>query len=349
VTAKPPSPQPGGPDYAIGCRSTTILRMEIPAELAERLVLQSGVVSRGQALTSGLKQHDIRRLVRRREWAQVHPGIYVDHTGSPTWIQRAWAAVLYAWPAALAHESALRAADGPGHRRGEDRETVIHVVIDHGRTVTAPADVRVHRCRHANRRVLWNLGPPRLRYEEAVLDVALDASDDLTSLGILAAAIQARSTTADRLIGCLQSRARVPRRDWFLAVLRDLAEGTCSVLEHEFLVRVERPHGLPRAARQQRATATMGIVYRDVTYAGALVIELDGRLFHDSAGQRDRDFERDLDAAVDALETIRLSWGQVHSRSCVTAARLAVVLRRRGWRGAPVSCGPGCPVGRGTT
>jgi hypothetical protein len=321
--------------------------MEIPAELVEQLVLQCGVVSRRQALTSGLEQHDIRRLLRRREWAQVHPGVYVDHTGPLTWIQRAWAAVLYAWPAALAHESALRAADGPGRRRG-DRETLIHVVIDHQRTVTPPADVRVHRCRHANGRVLWNLGPPRLRYEEAVLDVAFDASDDLVSLGILAAAIQARSTTADRLIGFLQSRARVPRRDWFVAVLRDLAEGTCSVLEHEFLIRVERAHGLPRATRQQRAISATGIVYRDVAYVDALVIELDGRLFHDTAGQRDRDFERDLDAAVDALETIRLSWGQVHSRSCSTAARLAVVLQRRGWRGAPVPCGPECPVGRRT-
>ena len=47
----------------------------------------------------------------------VHPGVYVNHTGELTWLQRAWAAVLFAWPAALSHDSALRAADGPGSTR----------------------------------------------------------------------------------------------------------------------------------------------------------------------------------------------------------------------------------------
>jgi hypothetical protein len=261
-----------------------------------------------------------------------------------TWIQRAWAAVLYAWPAALSHESALRAAEGPGRR--ESREATIHVVVDHARTVVAPSGVRVQRSRSVGSRILWNLGPPRVRYEEAAIDVALDAQDDLAALGVLASATQSRHTTARRLLSSLDSRRRVPRRDWFIAVLRDLDEGTCSVLEHEYLVRVERAHGLSRGTRQRRATATVGIVYRDVEYGGSLVVELDGRLFHDTAGQRDRDFERDLDAAVVALETIRLSWGQVHARGCSTAAKLALVLQRRGWSGTPTPCGPECPVGR---
>jgi hypothetical protein len=249
---------------------------------------------------------------------------------------------LWAWPAALAHQSALRAVEGPGHR--DRQEDTIHVVVDHRRTVVAPAGVRVHRRRDVTSRSLWNTCPPRLRYEDAALDVALDARDDLAALGVLAAALQGRRTTARRLQDTLRTRSRVSRRDWFVAVLRDLAEGSCSVLEHEYLVRVERPHGLPLGTRQRRARATVGVVYRDVEYAVPLVVELDGRLFHNSAGQRDRDFERDLDAAVDALQTVRLSWGQVHARGCATAAKLALVLQGRGWTGSPVSCGPGCPV-----
>lgn len=315
--------------------------MDLPAELAETLSFQCGVVARRQALALGLEPHDIRRLVRRREWAGVHPGVYVDHTGPLTWIQRAWAAVLYAWPAALGHDSALRAGDGPGR---PDREAAIQVVVDHRRNVRSRPGVRIRRSRNIGRRVQWNLAPPRVRYEEAAVDVALDAPDDLSALGVLASAIQARRTTVPRLVACLDSRSRVPRRDWFAAVLHDLAEGACSVLEHEFLTRVERAHGLPRGTRQPRATATQSIVYRDVTYTGSLVVELDGRLFHDTAGQRDRDFERDLDAAVDALETIRLSWGQVHARACSTATKLAAVLSLRGWTGSAVPCGPGCPV-----
>ncbi|MET1059435.1 MAG: hypothetical protein ABWX84_07545 [Nocardioides sp.] len=80
-------------------------------------------------------------------------------------------------------------------------------------------------------------------------------------------------------------------------VLRDVAEGTCSVLEHGYLHLVERAHGLPSAQRQLHATGSVGVVYRDADY-GLLVVELDGRLFHDSTEQRDRDFERDLDCAL---------------------------------------------------
>jgi hypothetical protein len=336
----PGDPQPVAETTRLVPWATKIRKVNLPPDLTEQLALQGGVIARRQALALGIEPHDIRRLLRRREWATVHPGVYVEHTGPMTWIQRAWAAVLYAWPAALAHESALRAADGPGRRAS--RETIIHVVVSHRRTVTAPAGVRVYRSRSVDSRVLWNLGPPRLRYEEAAIDVALDAPDDLAALEVLAAAIQARHTTARRLLSSLDSRSRVQRRDWFIAVLHDLAEGTCSVLEHEFLVRIERAHGLPRGARQQRATAGLSIVYRDVVYDDALVVELDGRLFHDTAAQRDRDFERDLDAAIGAVETVRLSWGQVHARSCSTAAKLALVLRRHGWTGTPVPCGPGC-------
>jgi Transcriptional regulator, AbiEi antitoxin len=78
------------------------------ARLDSLVAEQEGVVSRRQALACGLTDNDIARLVRRREWARVHDGVYVNHTGPLTWLQRAWAAVLFHWPAALAGSSALR-------------------------------------------------------------------------------------------------------------------------------------------------------------------------------------------------------------------------------------------------
>jgi len=47
-----------------------------------------------QALAAGLVDHDLQRLVRRRDLTRLLRGVYVDHTGEPTWQQRAWAAVL---------------------------------------------------------------------------------------------------------------------------------------------------------------------------------------------------------------------------------------------------------------
>ena len=75
---------------------------------------QEGVIVRRQAIAAGLTSDDVARLIRRREWARVHPGVYVDHTGPLQWSQRAWAAVLGVGRSVLCHTSALRAAEGPG-------------------------------------------------------------------------------------------------------------------------------------------------------------------------------------------------------------------------------------------
>jgi len=71
--------------------------------IAALLRTQDGVISRTQVIDAKLTDNDIRRLIRRREWAQIHPGVYINHTGPPTWKQRAWAAVLTCAPAALCH------------------------------------------------------------------------------------------------------------------------------------------------------------------------------------------------------------------------------------------------------
>jgi very-short-patch-repair endonuclease len=127
-------------------------------------------------------------------------------------------------------------------------------------------------------------------------------------------------------------------------VITDLRDGTCSVLEHAFLVRVERAHGLPVADRQVRASSR-GTIFRDVLYeAYDTVVELDGHTHHSSLADRDRDLDRDLDAVIDGLVTVRLGWGQVVARACETAAKLGRLLRARGWTGAVARC-PGCALG----
>jgi hypothetical protein len=110
-------------------------------EVGELLARQAGVISRSQVLALGFAPHDVRRRLRRREWAPVHDGVYVNHTGAPTWLQRCWAAVLFAWPAALCHQSALAGAS-PG-RREADNAAPIHIAIDRDRTVRPPVGVVV--------------------------------------------------------------------------------------------------------------------------------------------------------------------------------------------------------------
>lgn len=303
------------------------------------LELQSGVISRRQFLEAGRQPHDLKRMVRQRELVRVHPRVYVDHTGELTWLQRAWAGVQFAWPAALTHDSALRAADGPG-RRGRDDST-IHIAIDRERSLVLPPGLRLHRLADFHAKVRWNNSPPRVRLEEAAIDVAAEARDDFAAISTLAAAVQSRRTTPERLTSALDGRSRLARRQFLAGALHDIAAGTCSVLEQGYLDLVERPHRLPRGNRQVRDSLN-GPVYRDVVYLDQdQIIELDGRLFHDTAEDRDADLERDLDAAVARLGTVRLGWGQVFRTGCQTANRVAKLLQSRGWTGQIEPC-PSC-------
>lgn len=319
-------------------------RMQPIDELLDR---QDGVISRRQALALGLTATEVKRRLRRREWVTVHPGVYVDHTGPLSWRQRAWAAVLACWPAALDGASALRAHEGPG-RRGTDDEGPIRVLVDHRRTVRPPAGVVVRRSRRFREAAQANLSPPRLRYEDTVIDIADRADDVRAMVAALADACGGRRTTAARLRRTLDAMSRVRNRKVLADLLDDVEAGTCSVLEHGYLTRVERPHGLPPGLRQVLATDGAGRrMFRDVLHGGKrprwrLIVELDGRLFHSSARQRDNDMERDLDAAVDRDETVRLGYGQVFDRACLTAARLARIMQRLGWQGEFRRC-PDCP------
>jgi hypothetical protein len=299
-------------------------------ELEMILKDQDRIVSRRQALDAGLSRAALEWKLRCGRWVTVHPGVYAAQTGRLTWQQRAWAAVLLYWPAALSHESALGRETDP-----------VHVAVDEARHLVERPGIKLHRVRGFRERVFWNLTPPRIQYEHAVWDVA-EQADELGAIAALADACRSKRTWPSRLAEVLASRARHRGRTWFEALLRDLAEGTCSVLEQRWLEE-ERLHGLPVGRRQKPATAPGRRMFRDVEYEGlGFLVELDGRLGHDTTEERDRDFERDLDAAVDRLETVRLGYGQVMTRGCSTAAKVARVLRRRGWAGEFVRC-PDCP------
>ena len=308
------------------------------------LRLQDGVVSRAQLVEAGCAPHDLERLLRQKALFVALPGVYVDHNGPRSWNQRAWVAVLACAPAALAGRSALRAHNGPG-LRGFDDDAPIEVAVDVSRTVSGKPGVSVRRMAGLKDRVRWNTSPPRVRYEEAVLDVVAGLAREWDVIEVCAAAVRSRSTTAERLAASLTARARFPRRTWLGRVLEDVAAGTASVLEHGYLHKVERAHGLPAADRQRADRVARGRIYRDAPYPDHdLTVELDGRLDHTALGDRDRDLDRDLDTAVLDGRTVRLGWGQVYDRPCRTAAAIGRLLQAGGWEGSPTPCSPSCTV-----
>ncbi|HEY3528495.1 MAG TPA: hypothetical protein VGK78_05050 [Nocardioides sp.] len=56
---------------------------------------QSAVISRRQLLAQGVTPAGIERGIRRRELFRILPGVFLEHAGEPTWLQRAWAGVLH--------------------------------------------------------------------------------------------------------------------------------------------------------------------------------------------------------------------------------------------------------------
>lgn len=297
--------------------------------------VQAGVISRRQLREHHARDHDIRRLVRSRSLTPLHPGVYIAHTGTPTWGQRAWAAVLACWPAALGGPSAL-----PKH----PEQGPIEVIVDRHRNVTAPAGVVVRHVSRFEDHADWLAYPPRQHLAEAAVDAAQAAEDVHAAFTLLADLVQRNHVRAKALAEAVRNRRRVRDRTLLLGLLDDLDAGACSVLEREYLHRVERRHGLPRGERQRPDSAGGVEVLRDVVYADqGLIVELDGRAFHGSAAARDRDSGRDLAALVERTSTtVRLTYGQVLRTPCTTAAQIAALLRRHGWEGELRRC-PDCP------
>ena len=306
-------------------------------ELRDLIDRQSGVVARRQLLEHGHDDNDIRREVRNRRLVPVHRGVFVNHTGPLSWSSRAWAAVLFYPRAALCGASALNLSGDP-----------LHVAIPAGRQGARLPGVVLHQLRGLDERVLWNRCPPRLRVEEAALDVAGAARSTAEAVAVVSDACGRRATTPERLLVALDRRQRTPRGAELRRVLADAASGVRSVLERDYLLRVERPHGLPRSQRQASGRVGSGAVYRDALYDEAgVAVELDGFTWHAGAAARTRDMSRDLESAADGVLTLRLGWRHVWDEPCLTAGRVAAVLSRRGWRGRPRRCGAGCALSRG--
>ena len=294
--------------------------------------VQHGVVSRSQLIALGASEGYLRRLLRR-ELTTVYPGVYVNHNGPLTWDQRAWAGVLHHEPSALGWESALPRPPRSGQ---------IQIAVGQKSRISQVGGVHARRVADLELRIRPLSAPPQIMLEHAAIDLASAKRDAAAAFQVFADACQTRETTPAAIALVLRSRSRVRNKRLLLELLDDLAEGACSVLEREYLL-LERRHGLPRAERQPREKIGARPFYRDVRYSPyRVIVELDGRPFHDTAGARDRDYARDLDTLVDSESlTLRLTYGQVFRDGCATMGKVGTLLARRGWSEPFLRC-PGC-------
>jgi hypothetical protein len=158
-------------------------------------------------------------------------------------------------------------------------------------------------------------------------------------------AIGRRRTTAERIRKALDSRKKMRWRREIVLALGDAEDGALSVLEHRYVRRVERPHGLPAAHRQARIRQRTGNRYLDNLYEQyGVCVELDGTAAHPEDEQW-RDKRRDNANTVSGLVTLRFGFPELGDRRCESASQVATLLRAHGWTGSPRPCArPNCPL-----
>lgn len=308
--------------------------------LEETCERQHGVVTRQQALASGLTAGAIRARLRSGKWRRLAPGVYVTFTGPVPRPALLWAAVLASGRGAmLSHDTAAEVAGlADGHA------TSIHVTIPAGRSAAMLPGV----CHHSSIRALTARHPSRLppqtRVEETVIDLTQSARDVRQAMTWVIRAVARRLTTVERLNEACATRKKLRWRAELRAALEDVGTGCHSMLELAYLRDVERKHSLPTAERQVSRVRRGGRWYDDVYYrAYRTIVELDGRPAHPEEA-RGRDMLRDNAGVVAGLRMLRYGAREVASEPCTMALQIGTVLQHNGWRGRPRACGPSCMI-----
>jgi hypothetical protein len=312
---------------------------EIPPRLGMLARNQAGVVTRPQALGSGLTRGMVDARLEFARWRQIHPGVYATFTGPLNRDAQLWAAVLYAGQGAyLSHETAAeinRLADAPS--------ALINVTIPVTRRVSPPQGVKMHTS--YRKAMVWRPPkiPPYTIAEETIIDLVHVAAhvDDVAALVTTAFGRRLAAEAALRRVAA--ERKRLRWRQELDEIIACGAGGAHSLLEFRHDRDVQRAHGLPEPVKQAKfrnADGTWG--YRDRYYPdhGGLAIELDSKRFHPDE-RRGHDQDRDNALAI-VSATLRYGWIDVTERACETARQEADALHNRGWSGELKPCSPDC-------
>lgn len=316
------------------------MRSETPLDLRRQAGWQAGVLTRQQALRSGMPAGAVAWRLKRGTWRQVYRGVYVTFTGPLPRGAQLWAAVLYAGEGArLSHQTAAELL-GLIDRCA----SLIHLTVPAGRRVAPPAGMIIHISSRAGLRWRFARGtPPHTLAEETIVDLVHAATDLDDVVGYVIAGFARNLASAGQLHAAVTARKKLRWRGELAGIIAAAASGTHSVLEYRYDRDVACAHGLPAAGKQVPFTNPDGSRgYRDRYYDGyGLVVELDGVRYHPEE-RRSRDIGRDNHAAAAGGATLRYGWADVTRRQCAVAAQVYAALRKRGYTGALKPCSPAC-------
>ena len=258
--------------------------------LGELLDQQLSVVSRGQLLDLGMKDHAVQRRVRAGgPWQVLLPGVYFGLTGAPNLLQKEMAALLYAGPGSLI--TGPMALMHHGLRSPVVLETV-DVLVPGDRRRTSTGFVRLHRTYRMPSRMVSS-GPLRLVVvPRAVADTARLLDEVRRVRAVVADAVQQRWCTVADLATELRE-GPIRNSAMFRSALADVAEGIRSVAEGDL-------RALIRAARLPTPLYNASLYVGDAFLArpdawwpaAGVVVEVDSYEWHLSPEDADRTRKR---------------------------------------------------------
>jgi hypothetical protein len=283
------------------------------AHVVRRLAFaQHGVARRGQLRAAGLSDGQIDHAVRFGNWQEI-AGVVVLHNGELTTAQREEVATRVGVRlVALAARTAAERAGLTGWPA-----PALEVVTLKGSTYPPlPFAVRLHESRRLVVSDVVDVSPARVRIERALVDAAAWAAADKVACGLLAAGVQQRLTTPERLEAQMSLSGQVHRKRLLSAVLTDICGGAQALSEVAFAGYCRR-RGLPKPELQAvRLDASGRRRYLDAGFrrrdGSLLAVEIDGAL-HLLAATYWSDMNRGNELVIAGTDTLRFPSWLIHA------------------------------------
>jgi hypothetical protein len=281
------------------------------AQLASK---QHSAIARQQLLHLGLTDRQVDYRVETGMLLVEHPGTYVMAGSQRTYEQKVMAACLASGGVA-SHRCAAALFRLRGCRWG-----LVEVTVEGSRAprLTGVVTHRAQRLQCTTIGVIPVTMPAQIAVDLAAVAPHLVGgalADLLVRVTSLRSVVEAvRAAGGGR--GVISLRREV---DGYLAG----KQPTESALEDAFLALLSR-HGIPEPHRQYQPSWEPR---RRVDFArpeDRLLIELDGRLWHTSASDRERDRAKDERAAAQGWRTERITWIDIHDTPARVIERLEV-------------------------
>jgi very-short-patch-repair endonuclease/predicted transcriptional regulator of viral defense system len=305
------------------CRKSTTPEVERVAAAIGRLAArQQGMVTRVQLLGLGLSAREIDYRVRTGRLWRVHHGVYC--VGRPPVTPHEWAMA-----AVLACGRGAALSHRPGGALWE-----IGVRWPTTMEVTAPSKrsrpgIRVHRSPLDRRDITRHYGIPVTTLARTLLDLAEVLDTPSLTRAVNEARLRRKATLADLAELLHRSPGRATKR--LRPFVERVSGPTRSEFEDAFLAFVHR-HGLPTPEMNQ---IVAGYEVDAVWRKQRLVVELDGREFHENAFEADR--ERDATLLSAGLSVLRITWHRLNHQEQSEADRLQSILDQRSTTPGPAA------------